>query len=230
MDPFYERAAFREYKLASEDLSRSLDIETCTSNSYRRHAELAADVLNTSSRKTDCKAGCSYCCHFKVEVRAYELFLIMRHLKKALPQQAMSRFLKSAATNAERIRQLSREQHFGTNFECPFLQENQCRIYPVRPYACRNFHATNHYNCIVAYENPYDLSIPDTFIPELHAACQGHKSGFEKALAAKGFDMRIYDMSTAFIDLSGDGDARKRYVKGKRTFPRAIIIETKEIS
>jgi len=229
MNPIYERAAFREYTLATEDLSRPLDVENCTSNSYLRHDTLTADVLNTTSRKTDCKAGCSYCCHFKVEVRAYELFLIMRYLKKAVPQQAMSSFLKSAATNAQSIRQLSREQHFGTNLECPFLREDQCRIYPVRPYACRNFHAANHYNCIVAFENPSDLSIPDTFIPELHAAGQGHKSGFEKALAAKGFDMRIYDMSTALIDLFGDGDARKRYVKGKRTFPHAIIIETQEI-
>ncbi len=227
-DPIYELAASTEFKNASADLSRTSDIETCTSNSYGRHDTLLSRVLASGSLKTDCTAGCSYCCSFKVEVKAYELFLILRYLKKAMPHHEVRGFLRSAESNAVRIRRLSREEHFGTNLECPFLEDGKCRIYPVRPYACRNFHATNRYNCMVSYENPSDLSTPDTYIPELHAAGQGHMFGFEKALAAKGLDMRVYDMSTAFIELLQEGSARKRYAKGKCTFPHAVRIETDE--
>jgi Fe-S-cluster containining protein len=228
MDPFYERAAFEEFKQAVDDLSRSSDVEGCTLDSYRRYDLLMAGLADTIPLKVDCTVGCSYCCHFKVEVKAYELFVILRYLRKALPQHEIHGVLTSAESNAERIRQLSREQHFGTNLACPFLKDDRCRIYPVRPYACRNFHATNRYNCMVSYENPSDQSVPNTFIPELHGAGHGHKFGYEKALAAKGYDMRVYDMTTAFIELLREGAARKRYVRGKCTFPHAVQIQTDE--
>jgi len=228
MDPLYERASLAEYKNASDALSRSSDIESCTFDSYKRYDDLMARIYESVSLKIDCRAGCSYCCYFKVEVKAHELFSIMRYLKDSASQDDIARFLRSAESNSQEIWKLSREEHFGTNLECPFLIENRCRIYPVRPYACRNFHATNRYNCILSYENPSDLSIPDTYIPEVHAAGQGHKFGFEKALAKRGFDMRVYDMNTAFTELFSEGASKKRYAKGKCSFPRAITIETKE--
>ncbi len=230
MDPLFEKAELMEYKIASYDLSRSQDdVEDCTLRSYKRYDDTMARIPESISSELACKAGCSYCCYFKVEVRAHELFLIKRYLKNTPLHHDINIFLKSARSNSESIRTLSRTEHFGTNFKCPFLIENRCRIYPVRPYACRNFHATNPYNCKLSYENPTNLSIPDSFIPELHSVGSGHKSGYEKALEKRGFDMRVYDMNTAFIELYAEDSSRKRYLKGKRSFLNAILVDVKEI-
>ncbi|HNY63855.1 MAG TPA: YkgJ family cysteine cluster protein [Deltaproteobacteria bacterium] len=225
MDALFRRAASLELKTASGDLSRIADIETCTANSYRRYDEIMARVSASLAVKTVCRPGCSWCCHFKVEVRAHELFLIWRYIRKESPNHEVNRFLGVARSNAESTRSLSRTEHFATNLACPFLLEDTCRIYPVRPFACRNFHATTPYNCRLSFENPMNLSIPSTFIPELHSVGTGHKTGYERALEKRGFDMRIYDMSTAFLELHREESSRKRFLKGKRAFLSAVPVD-----
>jgi hypothetical protein len=181
------------------------------------------------SSELACKAGCSYCCYFKVEVRAHELFLIKRYLKNTPLHHDINIFLKSARSNSESIRTLSRTEHFGTNFKCPFLMKTDVGYIRFAPMPAEIFMRTNPYNCKLSYENPTNLSIPDSFIPELHSVGSGHKSGYEKALEKRGFDMRVYDMNTAFIELYAEDSSRKSYLKGKRSFLNAILVDVKEI-
>lgn len=66
---------------------------------------------------TPCKKGCSHCCHIPVSVSELEVEYIEKSLK-----------IKRKAFSAYDITQ---------NKPCPFLKDNGCSIYNVRPFVCR---------------------------------------------------------------------------------------------
>lgn len=71
---------------------------------------------------TPCKKGCSNCCHYSVTVSELEIQFIETHAKK--------KRLKVPLPHAD-----------FHGHACPFLKNNACSIYAVRPFVCRRFHA-----------------------------------------------------------------------------------------
>lgn len=69
------------------------------------------------SKITPCKQGCSYCCHIPVSVSALELEYMKTRGKNFLAQIGPS---PSDSNNA-----------------CPFLSNETCSIYEIRPFFCR---------------------------------------------------------------------------------------------
>lgn len=75
--------------------------------------ELSAYV----GKVTPCKKGCSYCCHIPISISALELEYV-RHL---VPD----------------LRKKIGQGDMGSGGPCPFLFNQSCSIYDVRPYVCR---------------------------------------------------------------------------------------------
>jgi Fe-S-cluster containining protein len=78
--------------------------------------EFMGEVSGSFSHLTPCKKGCSYCCEIRVDVSNIELSLIKSKARKAY-------------NNATKDLVIGEP--------CPFLKNNSCSIYEVRPFLCR---------------------------------------------------------------------------------------------
>jgi Fe-S-cluster containining protein len=224
MSDKFEQAAVAEYERSSGDISKLKTTLLPLKRAYQRFDKIIASAIEESPAKPACKAGCSYCCYYKVEVKAHEMLLIHEYMQKNLASTLSAHILASAKTNAELIRTLTPKEHLSSNIKCPFLIENQCSIYDVRPFRCRSFHAINVATCEASYANPSDFSIATELIEDVSHFSDALSQGFEAATTDSGYDHRTYDLNTALLDVFDDASIQKRYKRGKKVFKAAIEV------
>lgn len=225
MNDKYQQAAMGEYQRVLADYATEKKSKTALQNSYGRHDLLIAKSTEASNIKPACKAGCAFCCHYKVEVRAHEVFLIKDYMEQHLSPELQQRILTEAETNAQIIKNLTPEEHLSTNIKCPFLIGSQCSIYAVRPFRCRNFHATDASICEASFNAPGDMSIANNLIESVALFGDAHTQGYEAAAHQKGLDPRVYDFTTAILEAVAEPGAYKRYKKAKKAFLSALEVD-----
>lgn len=224
MNDKFEQAAVAEYERSSGDIGKLKTTLLPLKRSYQRFDKIIAAAIEESPTKPACKAGCSYCCYYKVEVKAHEMLLIHEHMQKNLASALTTQILTSAKANAELIHSLTPKEHLSTNIKCPFLVENQCSIYEVRPFRCRSFHAIKVDACEASYANPSDFSIATELIEDVSHFSDALSQGFEAATMDSGYDHRTYDLNTALLEVFEDASIEKRYKRGKKVFKTAIEV------
>jgi Fe-S-cluster containining protein len=225
MSDIFNDAALGEYTTALKELAAEKAVQGALKKSFTRYENLIAKATEESTVKPACKAGCAYCCHYKVEVMAHEMFLIKDYLQKNWQASRIKDLLNEAEENAKVIRTLTQEQHLTTNIKCPFLVNNQCSIYSVRPFKCRNFHATNATACEQSFNDPENLNIENNFVEAIAMFGNAHSQGFETAVKNAGMDSRAYDFTTALLEIFSEPNALKRFNRGKKTFTKAIEVK-----
>ncbi|RYZ88977.1 MAG: hypothetical protein EOO68_25880, partial [Moraxellaceae bacterium] len=62
----FEQAAIGEYERSSIDISKQKTALLPLTKSYLRFDKIIAKTLEESPTKVACKAGCFYCCYYKV--------------------------------------------------------------------------------------------------------------------------------------------------------------------
>lgn len=82
--------------------------------------KLADELTAKLAPITSCKAGCGNCCKINVSITEHEALIISIHTGKVI---AKSLFLTS------------KPDFHGS--PCPFLIDDKCSIYSVRPFVCR---------------------------------------------------------------------------------------------
>lgn len=92
-----------------------------TSDKYKI-LENIYDFLNTYNSFVDtfsvCHKGCSACCKNKVQITEIEAEYIQNNTDH----------------------KITNNSYFNKNWDCPFLIDNSCSIYNVRPFSCRTLH------------------------------------------------------------------------------------------
>lgn len=224
-DPF-QAAALSEYQKSAAQLATGKDANAALKKSYERYDNLIAKSFNESTTKPDCKAGCAFCCYYKVEARAHEILLIKEYINKQFSAEQIARVKTALEANASIIRNLTPEQHITTNLKCALLDNNQCSVYPVRPFRCRNFHSTNAQACETSFNDPTNMETATGMIEAVAILADAHTQGFEAATEQTGRDNRIYDFNTALLEALTDEQTLKRYQRGKKTFQQAIEVST----
>jgi Fe-S-cluster containining protein len=91
----------------------------------------------------DCKAGCSHCCNVRVEALEPEIFQIVHQLRQ-LTADALQKTISTLQEYISSIQGVSVMEH---HMACPFLQQNLCSIYQVRPARCRRAHSFDVDKC-----------------------------------------------------------------------------------
>ena len=200
-----ERAA------ASRDL-KATDPVSALAASFRRHERVLDAALVESGTRLACKAGCAYCCHFKVDVRADEALIIAEFVRNRLDSATREAVVNAAENNAGLIRSLTPQQHLSTNIKCCFLIDGRCSIYVARPYACRNYHATDVAGCMRLYNEPQNLDVPPISSRKSTSAA-GVIGKAPGGGARSRLDVRAYDLTTAFLEALSNGSNGKRLVR-----------------
>lgn len=104
MDDVYNKAALAEYQRAASEINAEKILQNALKKSYARYEKLIAKTIDESTEKPACKAGCSYCCYYKVEVKAHEVFVIKDHMQKVFSADQIKTLLRSAKENADLIK------------------------------------------------------------------------------------------------------------------------------
>ena len=104
-----------------------------------------------SSEKDVCAKGCAACCTQNVLMTAVEGDLIHRHIREQGKEEWLAKRLMEKGqtrkveitTNSFAASCMNGEdvmpESYGNEQLCPFLEENCCTIYGVRPFSCRCF-------------------------------------------------------------------------------------------
>ena len=100
-----------------------------------------------ADRPPACRAGCAHCCHQTVGVTPPEVFAIYDHLRAT---RTAGRTGRRRAAHSRRRRQDARHgpaDRLSPDLPCPFLVDERCSIYEVRPLSCRGTNSLDAAAC-----------------------------------------------------------------------------------
>jgi Fe-S-cluster containining protein len=120
----------------------------------------------SEANATDCKMGCSYCCHQTVLASPYELFYLADFVQKKFTGSALSGILDKAEAKTATTAKLGIDKLLQYKQPCPLLHTTGgfCRAYQARPLACRIYLSSSAKSCKDDLENPTD----DSIFPQLY--------------------------------------------------------------
>jgi Fe-S-cluster containining protein len=212
---FVRRVHAQEHELALAEI-RDVGALQAYEHSQQRHDQAIASAPDVSTLA--CRAGCTWCCHFSVDVRAVEVFRILDHIQRQFSAEQKARVFNEIRVNSAKMRDLDEMQRMTRNVKCPFLSEGRCSIYTARPQTCRNYHATNVIGCEQSYEQPDNLDIDPEFAPYVYQAGTSHADAFAAALRQAGYDSDVYELNTAFDAALSDPTSRQQFEAKRPAF------------
>jgi Fe-S-cluster containining protein len=215
------RYAQTEFNTAVPEL-RARPVHEAQLRFYQRLNEALGVATAASTQALACKAGCDYCCHYKIEVTPAEVLTIQQHVVRHFKPEQIQQVMAQARRNVAEAKGLSRQAQTGINQRCAFLLNQQCSIYEVRPSNCRSYHATDVKVCKASFHQP-DVILPKIQVEAIEDAGGGLASGFEQAMDSLGMDSKLYDFSSAFVEAMGSPTLAQRIKSGKKAFVKAKL-------
>ncbi len=110
------------------------------------------EVENEQNRKMGCCAGCSTCCHQDVPVSPLEAIAVYFATHTYLQGETKEKVHKQLQAQNGDI-----SKNHG---QCPFLLDDKCSIYPLRPIACRSLLVFNEPCKARTYEEIEGTNLP----------------------------------------------------------------------
>ena len=211
-----------ERDLISSECDNKVDFEslnTVTANFYRRLDNTITGVSTHIEQDIQCQKGCSYCCHFRVDVSANEVFAIVEHVQSNFSSDQLEKLVEKATLNKSKLAMLSQAKRIVTNIACPLLEDNDCSIYAMRPSMCRKMHSTNVEACQHSYECPEDINVENAEHPVLSAITMTMLTAAREGFSTLGLDKTVYDLNEVLIAALSDSKYKKRWLNGKKAFP-----------
>jgi Fe-S-cluster containining protein len=205
----------QEYALARDEI-RDLGALRALENSQQRHDDRIAAASDVGTLA--CRAGCTWCCYFTVDVRAAEVFRILDFVEQSFTPEEKARVYGEVRANSAALRTLSEGERVTRNVKCPFLNEGRCTVYKARPQSCRNYHATNVAGCRQSYEEPENLNIDPDFAPGVYQVGSAHVEAVSAAMRDAGYDVNAYELNCAFDAALSEPDARAHFESRLKPF------------
>lgn len=177
-----------------------------------------AEAQAASRAPLACAAGCAFCCYHPVDITAPEAFAMAAYLRTALSAAEFEAIAARLVANAERIQTLTHDAHALAKIPCAMLDNGQCGVYPVRPFACRAWHSTSAARCeaIFTYGDP--LSMIPPLDMDLYNAQWDVVYGVSEGLRQAGLDDRPYELHSILHRVLIVPDAAQRWLRGEDVF------------
>ncbi len=98
---------------------------------------------------TVCGAGCSHCCKLPVGLSSLaELRLMVDAFKKQATKKEFRAFNRKIREDFDATREIRNPgEYIKAGITCPFLKDNKCSVYDVRPAVCRAMYSTDETFC-----------------------------------------------------------------------------------
>lgn len=205
---FIRRILGDEHERASREI-RELGVMRALESSQQRHDERIAAAPDVGTLA--CGAGCSWCCHFTVDVRAVEVFRVLDFVERTFAPEEKARVFAEARANSAMLGNLDEDERMTRNVKCPFLSAGRCTVYEARPQTCRNYHATSVVGCQQSYEDPHNLDIDPDFAPYVYQAGGAHVDAFIAAMRDAAYDVNVYELNCALDAVLSEPQARERF-------------------
>ncbi len=212
---FLRRILEQEQALAREEI-RDLGVIRAFAHSQQRHDARIAAAPDVGTLA--CRAGCTWCCHFTVDVRAAEVFSILDFVERSFTPEEKARVYAEVRANSVTLGKLEEGERVTRNLKCPLLNEGRCTVYETRPQSCRNYHATNVAGCRQSYEEPENLDIDPDFAPGVYQAGGAHVEAVSIAMHRAGYDVNVYELNGALDAALSQPGARERFESGLKPF------------
>lgn len=189
------------------------------------HAK-AARFLRESSEtaKTDCKAGCSYCCHQPATAFAFEAIRIAEALKKSRSAAKLESLKAKMSARVKGFKDSSVSKNINNKTACPLLSENQCSVYEDRPLTCRLAHSFSVKRCRLAFEKDR-MKVQ---IPVSGELIEGISALIEEAyeeLPRQNLDGNLYELNSAVLAALADPEAALKWANGDLSVFKDCIID-----
>jgi Fe-S-cluster containining protein len=213
--PFIRGILEEEHAQVRDDI-RDFGVLGALESSQRRHDARIAAAPDVGTLV--CKAGCTWCCYFTVDVRAAEVFRILDFVEQSFTAEEKARVHAEVRANSAALRKLGESQRVTRNLKCPFLNEGRCTVYETRPQSCRNYHATRVAGCRQSYEEPENLDIDPDFAPGVYQAGAAHVEAVSTAMRDAGYDVNAYELNCALDAALSEPGARQRFESRLKPF------------
>jgi Fe-S-cluster containining protein len=205
----------QEYRRAQDEI-RTAGVLRAFENSQQRHDERIASAPDVGTLA--CRAGCTWCCYFSVDVRAAEVFTILDFVERTFTVEEKARVYTEVRANSAALQKLGEGERNRRNVKCPFLNDGRCTIYAARPQSCRNYHATNVAGCQKSYEEPDNDDIDPDFASWVYQAGTAHVDAFSTAMRDAGYDVNAYELNCALDAAMSEPESRERFKSGSQPF------------
>ena len=209
LDFAFIRSVLTQERERALDEIRSLGVMRALESSQQRHDSRIAGAPDVGTLA--CGAGCAWCCHFTVDVRAVEVFRILDFVERSFTPEDKARVYAEVRANSAMLAELDEDARMTRNVKCPFLNEARCTIYEARPQSCRNYHATNVAGCQQSFDEPGNLDIDPDFAPYVYQAGVAHVEAFSNAMSDAGYDVSAYELNGAIDAALSEPGARERF-------------------
>ena len=158
--------------------------------------------------KVDCAEGCSFCCWLRVDVRAHEVFLIVRRLRAERSEEALAALLGAA-----------RRAGGGGERPCVLREGGKCSIYAVRPMACRRYLSGSVEACEARWRG--ELGEVEIQHPLLAEVGRGAATAVHQGFIEAGYDGYSYDLGLALAEGLADPACEERWLGREKAFSEA---------
>lgn len=177
-------------------------------SNLHRAVDKVAQQGGEAGPKTDCTAGCTYCCSVRIEASDPEIFYIAREVKKrpkaqvdALTERLQRHVAASKADDAPSHRTA-----------CAFLESQLCSIYAIRPAVCRKAHSLSVESC-----RNLDPEIPQNL--ELVLQAEALMKGTSEAYRQVKLHASAHELCHGVLLALTDETAEPRWHGGASVFP-----------
>jgi hypothetical protein len=199
-------------------------------NAMAATSKIGEGALRLSPDKTTaCSAGCSHCCYQAVGVSAPEVFAIHDHLRATRSPAELQATLERIREADERTRGMSLQDRLSPDLPCPFLEQQRCSIYEVRPLVCRGKNSLDAAACERTLRDPEaraqflagTLAVPCFLEPirAVHAVAAGMQLGLHEL---QGLQTAPLELTAAMRILLEDPElVARRWLSGEDPFEAA---------
>lgn len=185
---------------------------------YSRLAREQEAVITSAKLALACERGCNYCCHQRVEMRPYEVFILAEYIRTRMTAAQQVEVRSRLAANKARIAPLAPLQHTQAGMACALLVDGACSVYETRPAACRKYYSLSVDTCRNAFERPTEPLNGPLENDDLRLAGNAVALGFARGVEESGRDANRYELHAALLEALDNPKSAKRYRDGKKAF------------
>ena len=112
--------------------------------------DIGDDIIGEvmAGETVDCQKGCAWCCHQLVIVTNWEDGeRILEVVRQVMTEEEFAEFDQRVREQAAAIESMGHERAEARAWTCPLLKNDECRVYEVRPVACRTVFSSDASCC-----------------------------------------------------------------------------------